>query len=100
MAYFFPQSVKTHYFRSGPISVDPICLQPNAEVSLVAALAGPVFTVVSAEPAGVRPMHVVQGFQDTGTRNELRGSPEYSALRIHDTRQKDLRFASSYIMIC
>ena len=26
-AYLFPQSVKIHYFRSGPISVDPICPQ-------------------------------------------------------------------------
>ena len=28
-AYLFPQSVKTHYFCSGPISVDPICPQPK-----------------------------------------------------------------------
>ena len=28
-AYLFPQSVKTHYFRSGPISVDPIFPQPS-----------------------------------------------------------------------
>ena len=28
-AYLFPQSVKNHDFCSGPISVDPICLQPN-----------------------------------------------------------------------
>ena len=28
-AYLFPQSVKMHYFCSGPISVDPICPQPN-----------------------------------------------------------------------
>ena len=27
-AYPFSQSVKTHYFCSGPISVDPICPQP------------------------------------------------------------------------
>ena len=27
-AYLFPQSVKIHYFCSGPISVDPICPQP------------------------------------------------------------------------
>ena len=26
-AYLFPQSVKNHYFCSGPISVDPICPQ-------------------------------------------------------------------------
>ena len=26
-AYLFPQSVKIHYFCSGPISVDPICPQ-------------------------------------------------------------------------
>ena len=30
-AYLFPQSVKTHYFCSGPISADPICPQPNDE---------------------------------------------------------------------
>ena len=29
-AYLFPQSVKIHYFCSGPISVDPICPQPNS----------------------------------------------------------------------
>ena len=28
-AYLFPQSVKLHYFCSGPISVDPICPQPS-----------------------------------------------------------------------
>ena len=28
-AYFFSQSVKHHYFCSGPISVDPICPQPR-----------------------------------------------------------------------
>ena len=28
-AYLFPQSVKNHYFCSGPISVDPICPQPR-----------------------------------------------------------------------
>ena len=28
-AYLFPQSVIMHYFCSGPISVDPICPQPN-----------------------------------------------------------------------
>ena len=28
-AYLFPQSVKSHYFCSGPISVDPICPQPS-----------------------------------------------------------------------
>ena len=28
-AYLFPQSVKTHCFCSGPISVDPICPQPK-----------------------------------------------------------------------
>ena len=28
-AYLFPQSVKIPYFRSGPISVDPICPQPT-----------------------------------------------------------------------
>ena len=28
-AYLFPQFVKIHYFRSGPISVDPICPQPK-----------------------------------------------------------------------
>ena len=27
-AYLFPQSTKTHYFCSGPVSVDPICPQP------------------------------------------------------------------------
>ena len=27
--YLFPQSVKIHYFCSGPISVDPICPQPS-----------------------------------------------------------------------
>ena len=30
-AYLFPQSVKIHYFCSGPISVDPICPQPTGE---------------------------------------------------------------------
>ena len=29
-AYLFPQSVRNHYFCSGPIRVDPICPQPNA----------------------------------------------------------------------
>ena len=29
-ACLFPQSVKVHYFRSGPISVDPICPQIKA----------------------------------------------------------------------
>ena len=29
-AYLFPQSVKIHYFCSGPFSVDPICPQPEA----------------------------------------------------------------------
>ena len=29
MAYLFPQSVKNNYFCSDPISVDPICPQPN-----------------------------------------------------------------------
>ena len=28
-AYLFPQSVKIDYFCSGPISVDPVCPQPN-----------------------------------------------------------------------
>ena len=28
-AYLFPRSVNTYYFCSGPISVDPICLQPS-----------------------------------------------------------------------
>ena len=28
-AYLFPQSVRTHYFCSGPISVDLICQQPR-----------------------------------------------------------------------
>ena len=28
-AYLFPQSVRIHYFCSGPISVDPICPQPR-----------------------------------------------------------------------
>ena len=28
-AYLFPQSVKTHYFCSSPISVDPMCPQPS-----------------------------------------------------------------------
>ena len=28
-AYLFPQSVKTHYFCSGPVSVGPICPQPK-----------------------------------------------------------------------
>ena len=28
-AYLFPQSVNNNYFCSGPISVDPICPQPN-----------------------------------------------------------------------
>ena len=26
---FFHQSVEIHYFCSGPISVDPVCPQPN-----------------------------------------------------------------------
>ena len=30
-AYLFPQSVKIHYFCSGPIRVDPICPQPRGE---------------------------------------------------------------------
>ena len=33
-AYLFPQSVKKHYFCSGPISVDPICPQPRHRVAL------------------------------------------------------------------
>ena len=28
-AYLFPESVETHYFRSGPISADPISPQPR-----------------------------------------------------------------------
>ena len=28
-AYLFPQSVKIHYFCSGPVSVDPTCPQPR-----------------------------------------------------------------------
>ena len=32
--YLFPQSVKHHYCCSGPISVDPICLQPTSLVLL------------------------------------------------------------------
>ena len=28
-AYLFPQSVRTHYFCSGPVCVDPICPQPR-----------------------------------------------------------------------
>ena len=28
-AYLFPQSVKNHYFGSGPVGVDPICPQPR-----------------------------------------------------------------------
>ena len=28
-AYLFPQSVEIHYFRSGPMSADPICPQPR-----------------------------------------------------------------------
>ena len=28
-AYLFPKFFKTHYFRSGPISADPICPQPR-----------------------------------------------------------------------
>ena len=28
-AYLFPQSIKIHYFCSGPISVDPICPHPT-----------------------------------------------------------------------
>ena len=34
-AYLFPQSVKIHYFCSGPISVDPICPQPKEEWHLL-----------------------------------------------------------------
>ena len=29
-AYLFPQSVKIHYFSSGPMSADPVCLQPKS----------------------------------------------------------------------
>ena len=29
-AYLFPQSVEIHYFCSGPISVDPVSLQPRS----------------------------------------------------------------------
>ena len=32
-AYLSPQSVKIHYFCSGPVSVDPICSQPTYHVS-------------------------------------------------------------------
>ena len=28
-AYLFPQSVKSNYVRSGPMSVEPVCPQPN-----------------------------------------------------------------------
>ena len=38
--YLFPQSVKIHYFCSGPISVDPICPQPNASAKAAAFLEG------------------------------------------------------------
>ena len=30
-AYLFPQSVKIHYFCSGPIGADPTCPQPTAQ---------------------------------------------------------------------
>ena len=33
MAYLFLQSVKMHYFCSGPIGVDPICPQPTSSSS-------------------------------------------------------------------
>ena len=32
-AYLCSQSVTIHYFRSGPISADPICRQPNMDLS-------------------------------------------------------------------
>ena len=37
-AYLFPQSVKLHYFCSGPISVDPICRQPKDFANVVRRL--------------------------------------------------------------
>ena len=40
-SYLFPQSVKIHYFCSGPIRVDPICPQPRPGAARAAALQVP-----------------------------------------------------------
>ena len=37
MAYLFPQSVKMHYFCSGPIRADPICPQPRLSAEALEA---------------------------------------------------------------
>ena len=34
MAYLVTQSVKSHYFCSGPIGVEPICLRPRRHEDL------------------------------------------------------------------
>ena len=39
-AYLFPPSVKVHYLCSGPISVDPICPQPQEALLLFSVAAG------------------------------------------------------------
>ena len=39
--YLFPQSVKIHFFCSGPISVDPICPQPTRAVRPAARSGSP-----------------------------------------------------------
>ena len=51
-AYLFPQSVKIHQFCSGPISVDPICPQPNDGSSCrVAHAASSLSTAASVSSA-------------------------------------------------
>ena len=46
-AYIFPQSVRIHYFCSGPSSVDPICPQPiSGRAEVVGSAADGVALVI------------------------------------------------------
>ena len=50
-AYLFPQSIKIHYFCSGPTSVDPICPQPTLAPNTPSA-STPLYSVNPAGPNG------------------------------------------------
>ena len=53
-ACLFPQSVKIHYFCSGPISVDPICPQPPTAQHRLSGHSDPAGAWSLFSPAGCR----------------------------------------------
>ena len=62
-AYLFPQSVKIHYFCSGPSSVDPICPQPRWAVAPQPLLLSRVS--VAPRIRGIRAALSVAAFRET-----------------------------------